>query len=157
MLRGRAFVSAGRTTEAQSDLTRALRRLDSRQASLKAAALAWRGRARMSYGDTDKALTDLRAAARLAPGMTRWQAWLGTVLLRRGSGREALVHLQAALKTPAGGFTEALLERGAFFAREGRLDLACEDFRTAYLFDPKSDAVRQAQASIPSSAPRRRA
>lgn len=149
MLRGRAFVSAGRPKEALSDLTRALRRLTPRQSSLKAAALAWRGRAWMSLGETNKASTDLRAAVKLAPGMPRWRAWLGTVLLRRGAGREALVHLQAALKTPAGGFTEALLERGTFFAREGRLDLAQDDFRTAYLFDPKSDAVRQAQASLP--------
>ena len=80
LLRGRDRAATGQERRALSDLSRAHGLLKEEPAGLRAAALAWRGRAWLRLGRRGRAAADLRTACALQPGAARWSAWLSEAL-----------------------------------------------------------------------------
>jgi len=134
-LAGRFLGAAGRREEALAALTRA--------ASLANApkALAWRGRVRLDAGEAAAALSDLKAALRLAPADARARCWKAEALLALGDERKAMAEYGRALSrpsAPAFGF----LARAALRARAGDWAKARADYAAAFALDVKSAAAR---------------
>lgn len=95
----------------------------------------WRGLAKLSLGETDAAIADLRASAEADPGSTEFQLNLAIALRRAGKNAEALVPLTRAVESRPN-FAAAWLERAEILSTLGRREAAIADLRRTLAIDP---------------------
>jgi tetratricopeptide (TPR) repeat protein len=98
-------------------------------------------------GDLDGAEREFRAEVRLRPGDAE-AAWrLGSVLLKKGQGREALVELQQSDKLKPD-MLETLLDLGKAYSAENQLSQAENTYRRIIAIDDKDELAAAAHLQL---------